>query len=109
MVETATTGDLEQAQNTIIREARYTQEANAPSWQLIEKVRLPKGASTVRVPKVGQFTRRDYRDFYDDSTRSRVATHWARDLDLFGYDFDGLVERRVVRFIGGSARMMSHR
>ena len=57
MVETATTGNLAQAQNTIIREARYTQEANSPSWQLIEKVRLPKGASTsVRVPKVGAFT-----------------------------------------------------
>lgn len=55
-VQTATTGNLAQAQNTIIREARYTQEANSPSWQLIEKVRLPKGASTVKVPKVGQFT-----------------------------------------------------
>ncbi len=56
MAETATTGNLALAQNTIIREARYTQEANSPSWQLIEKVRLPKGASTVRVPKVGKFT-----------------------------------------------------
>ena len=45
MAETATTGNLAQAQNTIIREARYTQEANSPSWQLIEKIRLPKGAS----------------------------------------------------------------
>ena len=62
MVETATTGNLAQAQNTIIREARYTQEANSPSWQLIEKVRLPKGASTVRVPKVGQFTVADLTD-----------------------------------------------
>ncbi len=62
MVETATTGNLAQAQNTIIREARYTQEANSPSWQLIEKVRLPKGASTVRVPKVGQFTIADLVD-----------------------------------------------
>lgn len=62
MAETATTGNLAQAQNTIIREARYTQEANSPSWQLIEKVRLPKGASTVRVPKVGQFTVADLVD-----------------------------------------------
>lgn len=62
MAETATTGNLADAQNTIIREARYTQEANSPSWQLIEKVRLPKGASTVRVPKVGQFTVADLVD-----------------------------------------------
>jgi hypothetical protein len=46
------------------------------------------------LPDVGRFTRRDYREFYDDSTRDRVAEHWARDLELFGYDFDGLVDDR---------------
>ncbi len=72
MVETATTGNLAQAQNTIIREARYTQEANSPSWQLIEKVRLPKGASTVRVPKVGQFTIADLTDGTTISTEQSI-------------------------------------
>lgn len=72
MVETATTGNLAQAQNTIIREARYTQEANSPSWQLIEKVRLPKGASTVRVPKVGQFTVADLVDGTTISTEQSI-------------------------------------
>ena len=72
MVETATTGNLEQAQNTIIREARYTQEANSPSWQLIDKVRLPKGASTVRVPKVGQFTIADLADGTTISTEQSI-------------------------------------
>ena len=72
MVETATTGNLEQAQNTIIREARYTQEANSPSWQLIDKVRLPKGASTVRVPKVGQFTIADLVDGTTISTEQSI-------------------------------------
>jgi hypothetical protein len=46
------------------------------------------------VPRIGQFTRRDYRDFYDDSSRRKVATHWVRDLELLGYDFDGPVEAR---------------
>jgi len=41
------------------------------------------------LPLVGRFTRRDYREFYDDATRAKVAAHWARDLELFGYDFDG--------------------
>ena len=42
------------------------------------------------LPHVGKFTRRDYRDYYDDATRQKVARHWTRDLELFGYDFDGL-------------------
>jgi hypothetical protein len=65
MPQNATTGNLALAQNTIIKEARYTQEANAPSWQLIEKMRLPRGASTVTVPKVGTFTISDLQDGID--------------------------------------------
>jgi hypothetical protein len=44
------------------------------------------------LPEVGRFTRRDYREFYDDATRRKVALHWARDLELFEYDFDGAVD-----------------
>lgn len=51
--------------NRIIRMARYTQEANAPSWQLTEKVSLPQGASTVRWPKFGTFTISDLVDGQD--------------------------------------------
>tara|TARA_R100000808_G_scaffold18710_1_gene40920 strand:- start:11658 stop:12569 length:912 start_codon:yes stop_codon:yes gene_type:complete len=56
MPQTATTGNLANVQKIIINAARYVQEHKAPSWQLIDKVSLPKGASTVRIPKVGQFT-----------------------------------------------------
>ena len=42
------------------------------------------------LPHVGQFTRRDYREFYDATTRRKVEAHWARDLDVFGYGFDGI-------------------
>lgn len=41
------------------------------------------------LPRIGQFTRRDYRNFYNEATRQKVRAHWARDLDLFGYGFDG--------------------
>lgn len=73
MPQTATTGNLDDAQNTIIREARYTQEANAPSWQLIEKIALPKGASTVRVPKIGTFTISDLQDGIDITSEQDIG------------------------------------
>lgn len=41
------------------------------------------------LPRVGQFTRKDYREFYDAASRRKVEAHWAKDLELFGYDFDG--------------------
>jgi hypothetical protein len=47
------------------------------------------GVDTQPLPRVGRFTRRDYRDFYDTATQRKVESHWDRDLQLFGYDFDG--------------------
>jgi hypothetical protein len=32
----------------------------------------------------------DYRSYYSDDLRELVARTWARDIDLFGYDFDGV-------------------
>jgi hypothetical protein len=32
---------------------------------------------------------RDYRTYYNDGLRELVETTWARELRLFGYDFDG--------------------
>jgi hypothetical protein len=53
------------------------------------------GVDLKPLPEVGRLTRRDYREFYDEATQRKVAAHWARDLELFGYDFDGLVDRRA--------------
>lgn len=73
MPQTATTGNLANAQNTIVKEARYTQEASSPSWQLIEKMQLPQGASTVRVPKVGQYTISDLTDGTDLTAEASIG------------------------------------
>ena len=65
MAQTATTGNLENAQKTIIAAARYTEEHNAPAMALIEKFTLGKGEKTVTVPKVGQMTMSDLVDGQD--------------------------------------------
>ena len=65
MAQTATTGNLENAQKIIISAARYTEEHNAPALALIEQFKLPKGAKQVTVPKVGQMTMSDLVDGQD--------------------------------------------
>ena len=65
MAQTATTGNLENAQKTIIAAARYTEEHNAPAMALIERFTLGKGEKTVTVPKVGQMSMSDLQDGVD--------------------------------------------
>ena len=65
MAQTATTGNLENAQKIIISSARYTEEHNAPALALIEQFSLPKGAKQVTVPKVGQMSMSDLQDGQD--------------------------------------------
>ena len=65
MAQTATTGNLENAQKIIIAASRYTEEHNAPALALIEQFKLPKGSKQVTVPKVGQMTMSDLQDGQD--------------------------------------------
>ena len=65
MAQTATTGNLENAQRIIISSARYTEEHNAPAMNLIEQFTLPKGSKQVTVPKVGQMNMSDLVDGLD--------------------------------------------
>ena len=65
MAQTATTGNLENAQRIIISSARYTEEHNAPALALIEQFKLPKGSKQVTVPKVGQMSMSDLTDGQD--------------------------------------------
>ena len=65
MAQTATTGNLENAQRIILAAARYTEEHNAPAMALIESFDLPKGSKQVTVPKVGQMSMSDLTDGQD--------------------------------------------
>ena len=65
MAQTATTGNLENAQKIILATSRYTEEHNAPALALIEQFTLPKGSKQVTVPKVGQMTMSDLVDGQD--------------------------------------------
>jgi len=40
------------------------------------------------LPHKNQRRFRDYREFYDEETREKVAEHWKQDIELLGYDFD---------------------
>lgn len=41
------------------------------------------------LPHLNRSQHRDYRSYYNDYTRALVETHFRRDIDLFGYTFDG--------------------
>ncbi len=64
-IQTATTGNLENAQNIILAQSRYTAEHSAPCVQLIEHFNLPQGAKQLTVPKVGQMTMSNLTDGVD--------------------------------------------
>jgi len=49
--------------------------------------RLKIGAD---LPRVNTSVHRDYRQCYTPATRDLVARHFRRDIELFGYEFDGL-------------------
>jgi len=59
------------------------------------------------LPRANTSSHRDYRTYYTPATRELVARHFERDIELFGYDFDGppsggqpkglLLEREVGR------------
>jgi hypothetical protein len=64
-IQTATTGNLENAQRIILAQSRYTEEHNAPCAELIEHFTLAQGAKTMTVPKVGQATAANLTDGVD--------------------------------------------
>ncbi len=52
------------------------------------------------LPHLNRSHHRDYRDYYNERTRSLVETHFAADIELFGYTFDGVA--RVAAGVGVS-------
>src|SRR3990167_8053617 len=55
-IQTATTGQLENAQRIIIANTLYTAEHNRPTANLLQPFTLGQGEKTLTVPKVAQFT-----------------------------------------------------
>lgn len=64
-IQTATTGSLEDAQNIVIAQCRFTAESQAPCAQLITKFTLGKGEQQMTVPKVGQMAANALQDGID--------------------------------------------
>jgi hypothetical protein len=73
MPQTATTGQLANAQRVVVAQARYTMEFNAPNVELIEQMILEQGAKTVTVPKVGQFTFAPLQDGVDMVNEQQIG------------------------------------
>ena len=48
------------------------------------------------LPHLNRSHHSDYRDYYTDETRQMIAEHYAQDITLFGYNFDGLVKTDVI-------------
>ncbi|HXS67813.1 MAG TPA: sulfotransferase family 2 domain-containing protein, partial [Candidatus Polarisedimenticolia bacterium] len=42
------------------------------------------------LPRANASSHRDYRTYYSAATRELVGNYFQRDIELFGYDFDGL-------------------
>jgi hypothetical protein len=47
------------------------------------------------LPRSNESRHRDYREYYDERTRRLVEEHFRRDIEMFGYDFNGAVPDRV--------------
>lgn len=41
------------------------------------------------LPHLNRSQHRDYRSYYTEATRQMIADHYAKDIELFGYNFDG--------------------
>ena len=53
------------------------------------------GLDATELPRHNRRTFRDYRDYYDDATRELVGDVWRKDIEMFGYDFEGLTGSRT--------------
>ena len=78
MANIATSAQAENAQKIMVAATRYVQEHKAPAYQLIEKIKLPKGHKSAEVPKVGQFSfsnLTDGQDMTDEQTVNIQTTN----------------------------------
>ena len=55
--------------------------------QSYDRIAARMGIPTTMLDKVNSSKRRDYHEYYDDEIADGVAKLYARDLQLFGYQF----------------------
>jgi hypothetical protein len=55
-IQTATTAELDECQNTIIAQALFTEEYDRPVTNLVQQFTLGQGEDELSVPKVGQMS-----------------------------------------------------
>lgn len=55
-----------------------------------DKICARLGIASRPLDRVNGSTHRDYRDYYDQALVDGVAARYALDLELFGYDFEGM-------------------
>lgn len=71
--QTATTGNLENAQNIIIAQCKYTAEFNAPCANLVENFKLGKGNKQLTIPKVGAMEATTLTDGIDMTSSEEIG------------------------------------
>ena len=49
----------------------------------------------VTLPYINGSVHRDYREYYTSQLKQKVAQHWARDLNIFGYNFSGIQNEHI--------------
>jgi hypothetical protein len=54
-----------------------------------------------QLPQANSSSHRNYKTHYTPATREAVAKHFQRDIDLFGYEFDGLPAGASPRGLAG--------
>jgi hypothetical protein len=87
--------------------AQYPYVTDAPGKQIVDFIghyeRLAEDFTKVcarlkiqaELPHANVSEHRDYRTYYTPETRDLVAKEFRRDIEMFGYDFDGLVNHSV--------------
>jgi len=51
--------------------------------EICDRIGIPRS----ELERTNESSRADYRQYYDDSLKEGVAKLYARDLELFGYEF----------------------
>ncbi len=95
-IQTASTTNLDKAQNTVIAMARYTAESATPCQNTIENFTLSKGQSTLTIPKVGQVTFQALTDGVDLTDEADIGLTYT-DLTTSEIGAKFILTKKLVR------------